>query len=201
MTSPTQLRSLEGQQYLVLRPTGTVASEFRLLQHDVLAGLDASVTFPHTEHITLRGFAEPHRREELASLIRTWASRQDPIVATADAVDTFPSPWQIVILRLARTASLVAAYATLTDLLVETDFRRLDELDLEDWTFHLSLVYGRALDGASWGELVGAARRPLPQLPTETISEAEFVWYQNGVEHAEIIPLGTGLGAGGADQW
>ncbi|MFJ2550977.1 2'-5' RNA ligase family protein [Microbacterium sp. NPDC087591] len=190
MASPAQLASLEGQQYLVLRPTDAVAAEYQALQRDTLAALDTSVTFPHTGHITLRGFAESARREELVAAIRTWAARQHPITVTADAVDTFPAPWQIVILRLARTDSLVAAYAALTDLLVETDFRRLGELDLEDWTFHLSVVYGKTLDAKAWDELDRAARHPLPAPPTEIIAEAELVWYQDGIEHAEVIPLG-----------
>lgn len=191
MISPAPLASLEGQQYLVLRPTDAVAAEYQDVQRDALASLKTSVTFPHTEHITLRGFAEPERREELTALIRTWAARQHPITVTADAVDTFPAPWQIVILRLARTAALVSAYSTLTDLLADTDFRRLGELDLEDWTFHLSVVYGKTLDHEAWAELDRTARRPLAAQPTETITEAELVWYQDGIEHAEIIPLGA----------
>ncbi|GGM41402.1 2'-5' RNA ligase family protein [Microbacterium saperdae] len=190
MTSPAQLASLEGQQYLVLRPTGAVATEYRAIQRDTLASVEASLTFPHTEHVTLRGFAEPERREELTATIRTWAARQHPITVTAEAVDTFPAPWQIVILRLTRTRTLVSAYATLTDLLVDTDFRRLGELDLEDWTFHLSVVYGKTLATEAWAELDRAARRSLPALPTETVTEAELVWYQDGIEHAEVIPFG-----------
>lgn len=174
----------------MLRPTEAVAAEYQSLQRDTLAALDTSVTFPHTGHVTLRGFAESERREELVAAMRTWAARQHPITVTADAVDTFPAPWQIVILRLARTGSLVSAYAALTDLLVETDFRRLGELDLEDWTFHLSVVYGKTLDANAWDELDRAARRPLPAPPTEIITEAELVWYQDGIEHAEVIPLG-----------
>jgi hypothetical protein len=190
MASPAQLASLEGQQYLVLRPTGAVAAEYRALQRDTLAALDTSVPFPHTGHVTLRGFAESDRREELAAVIRTWAARQHPITVSADAVDTFADPWQIVILRLARTDTLVSAYAALTDLLAPTDFRRLGELALEDWTFHLSAVYGKTLDAKAWDELDRAVRRPLPALPTEIITEAELVWYQDGIEHAEVIPLG-----------
>ncbi|MEV4666311.1 2'-5' RNA ligase family protein [Microbacterium sp. LWO12-1.2] len=190
MASPAQLTSLEGQQYLVLRPTGAVAAEYQALQRETLAALDTSVTFPHTGHVTLRGFAESGRLEELTAVIRTWAERQHPITVSADAVDTFAGPWQIVILRLARTDTLVSAYAALTDLLVHTDFLRLGELDLEDWTFHLSVVYGKTLDANAWDELDRAARRPLPALPTEIITEAELVWYQDGIEHAEVIPLG-----------
>ncbi|GAB3600102.1 2'-5' RNA ligase family protein [Microbacterium tumbae] len=190
MNTPEQLASLEGQQYLVLRPAGAVAEAFRTVQDAAIAVAEGPLTWPHTEHITLRGFFEPERREELAALIRTWAAAQHPIDVVAEAVDAFPSPWQIVIVRLARTASLTAAYASLTRALEPTGFRRLDERPLEDWTFHLSAVYGRQLDAASWSRLEQASCRPLPDRPGETIAEAELVWYSDGAEHAESIPLG-----------
>lgn len=44
----------------------------------------------------------------------------------------------------------------------------------------------------AWAALADACRRDLPDLPAETIGEAEFVWYEGGVEHAEVIRLGVG---------
>lgn len=190
MNDPAQLASLEGQQYLVLRPTGAVAETYRQMQSAALDGLDAPVTHPHTEHITLRGFFEPERRAELTRLVRDWAAVQPPIEVIAEAVDAFPAPWQIVIVRLARTASLVSAYSSLTAALETTDLRRLGELSTDDWIFHLSVVYGKRLDPERWAELERATRRDLPQCPAETIDEAELVWYADGDEHAETIPLG-----------
>lgn len=188
MDTPAQLASLEGQQYLVLRPTGAVARMYAQVQDAALAHED--LPHPHTGHVTLRGFYEPERREELASLIRDWAAVQHPVELVADAVDVFPSPWQIVIARLARTASLVSAYASLTAVLEQTDVRRLGELSLEDWTFHLSVVYGKTLVPERWHALASATRRELPEAPAETVTEAELVWYEGGVEHAEVIPFG-----------
>ena len=190
MSTPAQLASLEGQQYLVLRPTGIVAETYRDVQAVALHGLEGTVTHPHTEHVTLRGFFEPERREALLVLIREWATIQHPIELIAEAVDTFASPWQIVIVRLARTRALVEAYASLTAMLEATDFRRLDERPLDDWTFHLSVVYGKHLDADAWAALERATLRELPAGVTETVSEAEFIWFENGTEHAEVIPLG-----------
>ncbi|WP_288872144.1 hypothetical protein [uncultured Microbacterium sp.] len=34
-----------------------------------------------------------------------------------------------------------------------------------------------------------AESRAFGSVPAEVISEAEFVWYQDGREHAEILPL------------
>lgn len=190
MDTPEQLAGLEGQQYVVLRPTAAVAETYRNVQDASLARLGAPTRRPHTGHVTLRGFAEPDRRDELAALIRTWAAQQTPIEVRAEATDEFSAPWQILIVRLARTASLVSAYSTLTTALDETDFRRLGELPLEDWTFHLSVIYGKTLDPAEWRRFAEAESRVFEPAVTETITEAELVWYDRGIEHAEVLPLG-----------
>lgn len=95
----------------------------------------------------------------------------------------------MLILRAARTASLVDAYSKLTALLRPTDLQRLDERSVEDWTFHLSLLYGRRLEAGIWEELSSRAVAELREQPREIIAEAELVWYEAGVEHAELIPL------------
>ncbi|MEV4736102.1 MULTISPECIES: 2'-5' RNA ligase family protein [unclassified Microbacterium] len=187
MDTPEQLASLDGQQYLVLRPTGAVAELYETEQDAALQR--SRIPHPHTGHVTLRGFYEPEGRDELRALIRGWAAQQAPIEIIVDAVDQFPTPWQIVILRLARSASLVSAYSTLTEALDRTDFRRLGELSLEDWTFHLSVAYGKTLPTAEWDDLARASVRDLADRPSEIISEAELVWYDGGVEHSEVIPL------------
>lgn len=190
MTDPSQLTSLEGQQYLVLRPTDEVSTAYRETQQQLLGTLPHPVKHPHTEHVTLRAFYEPERREEVAALVREWAAKQSPIDVVVEAVDTFPAPWQVVIMRLERTASVVNAYRTLTNALEQTDFRRLDELSIDDWIFHLSVVYGKTLTADAWTELERASRRDLPERPACRVAEAELVWYSGGTEHAEIIPLG-----------
>lgn len=189
MDTPDQLASLEGQQYLVLRPTAAVGTVYRDVQDAAVSRLGVPARRPHTGHVTLRGFYEPERREALTGLIRSWASQQAPIEVIAEAVDEFPVPWQILIVRLARSPSLVSAYSSLTAALDATDFRRIGELPLEDWTFHLSVLYGKTLDGAEWSRFARAESQPFESAPVESITEAELVWYQDGIEHAEVLPL------------
>lgn len=188
MKTPEQLESLEGQQYLVLRPASGVADRFVSEQNDALALV--RLPYPYTGHVTLRGFYEPTRREELTALVRSWASAQQSIEIIGEAVDAFPEPWQILILRLARTRSLVSAYATLTELLDATDFRRLGELPLDDWTFHMSIVYGKALSSEAWAAIESARVQEWGHPIQETVVEAELVSYSDGIEHTEVIPLG-----------
>ena len=188
MNTPKQLDSLEGQQYLVLRPTERLAERYAAEQSEALAL--SGLPHPFTGHVTLRGFYEPTRREELAALVRTWAAGQQPIDIIGEAVDAFPEPWQILIIRLARTRALVSAYASLTDLLDETDFHRLGELPLGDWTFHMSVVYGKTLSAEDWEGIASARVQEFERPIQETVFEAELVSYSAGAEHREILPLG-----------
>lgn len=188
MNTPEQLESLEGQQYLVLRPRAGVANSYAGEQDEALT--QAPLPHPHTGHVTLRAFYEPERRKELSALIRRWASARQPVEIIGEAVDAFPEPWQILILRLARTPSLLDAYASLTELLDATDMRRLGELPLDDWTFHMSIVYGKTLSAADWASIASARVREFEHPIAETVSEVELVSYVDGEEHSEIFPLG-----------
>lgn len=190
MTDPKQLRDLEGQQYIVLRPVGAVMREWDRVRDAAHDRLGDSVRYPGAAHVTLRGLYEPQRVDDVRRLVRQWAAAQHPIEIGTEAVDSFPAPWQIVIARLARTPSLLHAYASLTAALDRTDLRRIGELPLEDWTFHLSTVYAKALDAEDWAQLASDTHHDYTTPPAETVAEVEFVTYSDSTEHREVIALG-----------
>lgn len=64
MTDPALLNSLRGQQFVVLRPGGAVATFYDREQSDVLAQF-AGMPHPNAGHVTLRGFFEPKRVQSL----------------------------------------------------------------------------------------------------------------------------------------
>lgn len=189
MTDPVQLESLQGQQYVVLRPSESVAALYEREQSDVLARLPDGTPHPNTGHVTLRGFFEPERVHSLRGLIASWASSQSPVELSVDAIDGFPPPFQVLIARLERTSSLTDAYRRLTDVLDATDFRRIGELPLEEWIFHLSLAYARSLDEQSWAEQLAVTRRAVPSRPRELVSYVDFVWYDGDGEHIDSLPF------------
>lgn len=189
MTDPVQLESLQGQQYVVLRPSESVAALYESEQFDVLARLPDGTPHPNTGHVTLRGFFEPERVHSLRELIASWASSQSPVELSVDAIDGFPPPFQVLIARLERTSSLTDAYRRLTDVLDATDFRRIGELPLEEWIFHLSLAYARSLDERSWAEQLAVSRRAVPSRPRELVSYVDFVWYDGDGEHIDSLPF------------
>ncbi len=70
MTDPAALASLEGQQYVVLRPTAEVGAFYAAEQRTLLDRLPSALPHPNTGHVTLRGFAEPDRLAEATRLSR-----------------------------------------------------------------------------------------------------------------------------------
>lgn len=189
MTGADQLSSLEGQQYVVLRPSASVMAMYQRTQAKAQSTLPDVVTYPHTGHVTLRGFCEPDRVEHLKEVVHEWAADQSFIDLRLDAIDSFPAPFQIVIARLERTPSLVKAYAGLTAILDKTDFNRIGELSLDDWTFHMSIAYCSELPHRDWEGARSSLECELAERPADEASEVEFVWYQGGVEHHEVIAL------------
>ena len=191
MTDPALLDSLDGQQYLVLRPQGEIESFWDATRDSLRSSTPGPVGHPNTGHVTLRGFFEPHRVDALKEALGAWAESQPPIELSVDDVDGFPTPFQIIIARLERTPSIVAGYASLTSLLNSTDFHRIGELPLDEWVFHLSLIYAGALDETSWQTLHDRSRRAVEPRPKEVITTADFVWYANGIEHVEMLRFGA----------
>lgn len=188
-TEPMLLESLRGQQYVVLRPLAGVARFYEREQSDALARLPDGTPHPITGHVTLRGFFEPERVASLRDVVAAWAGSTPPIEVRIDAVDGFPPPFQILITRLARTDSLVEAYSRLTDSLDATDFRRIGELPLDDWVFHISLAYAGGLSEIEWSEALAAIARNVPSPPNEIVSCVDFVWYDETGEHIDSFPL------------
>lgn len=189
MTDSDQLGSLDGQQYIVVPPAAEVADFYDKVQSSARLSLPSVVTFSNTGHVTLRGFSEPRRVRELKQSVHEWALRQRPIDLRVAAIDGFPPPFKVVVARLARTATLIDSYSALTDHLDATDFRRVGELSLEDWIFHLSVAYCARIDDSEWDGVIDTYERDVHDHPEETVTAIEFVWYEHGVENSESIPL------------
>lgn len=101
MNTREQLDSLDGQQYLVLRPTSDVAECYAEEQTRALEL--SELPHPHTGHVTLRGFYEPTRRDDLAALVRSWASAQQPIEIIVNRSNSRTSCETTSVTRLSRT--------------------------------------------------------------------------------------------------
>lgn len=188
MTEPALLDSLRGQQYVVLRPRAEVADFYAREQSTVLTQVP-SLPHPNSGHVTLRGFFEPERVDALNARIRSWAAVTPAIELQVEAIDGFPPPFQVAIARLARKHSLVNAYASLTEVLDQSDFRRIGELPIDEWVFHLSVAYASELDGSDWDALLSGCQREIVPAPVELVASVDYVWYDDDGEHIESISL------------
>lgn len=92
MATPDQLASLEGQQYLVLRPTESVGAAYEHLQQSAVEIFGADIRRPHTGHVTLRAFFEPQRREEISEILRNWGGPSRPLSSERKLWTLFPHP-------------------------------------------------------------------------------------------------------------
>lgn len=183
------LESLRGQQYVVLRPSAAVAAFYAREQIEILRQLPASTPHPNVGHVTLRGLWEPDRVHRLRELIASWARSTPAVELRVEAVDGFPPPFSVLIARLRRTPSLLRAFSSLTEVLDATDFRRIGELSIDDWVFHLSLAYASSLGEQEWGAVLDAGRRTVSSLPHEVVSSVDLVWYDDEGEHSESFAL------------
>ncbi|MGN7860839.1 hypothetical protein ACTJI8_09665 [Microbacterium sp. 22303] len=84
---------------------------------------------------------------------------------------------------------MIDAYSSLTEVLDATDFRRVEELPLDGWVFHLSLASGGSLDDGRWTEQFEASRRAVPSRPRELVSYVGFVSYDGDGEHIDSLPF------------
>lgn len=189
MTDPHQLAALEGHQFLILRPVGRVADYCDGKRQELLHALPDALAHPNASHVTLRGFAEPSRIDELRRVAQAWAAARTAIELHVEALDVFPPPFKVLFARIRRSDALVDAYSSLTDLLETTDLRRLGELPLETWVFHVSLVYCEGLSDSEWEQHRELCSPEPISAVSEVVAEAELVWYRDGVEHREVIPF------------
>lgn len=79
---------------------------------------------------------------------------------------------------------------SLTEMLDATDFRRLGELSVDEWTFHMPVVYGKTLAREDWQAIEAARVREFQHSVSGVVSDVELVSYVGGREHREIIRLG-----------
>lgn len=190
MIDPSLLQSLEGQQYCVLRPRGEVEQYYDEVQSVLKNRLPASVTYPNVGHVTLRGFGDPEHVAELGSFLDAWAESVDPLEIRVEAIDSFPAPYKIVILRLAKTEELKRAYSLLSEELAKSTLMPIGEqFSVDDWTFHMSVAYCNTLSDEEWTDLVNELGGFASETPATVVSDAELVWYDGG-EHSRTVPLG-----------
>ena len=192
IADPAHLRVLAGQRYVVLRPSGPVEAAFDDVQRrtcERLRGLPAEYPNPH---LTLAG-VPGGPPEVIRERVEAWAPHVAPLTLEIERVDTFPDPWRIVIVRIARTRALAHALATLRTAAERPGLPQWPPgtiPDVESWIFHLSVAYCADLPLADWEAIAAWAGRLAVSRGRCVASDVEFVAFDDGPERLIArIPL------------
>ena len=188
---PEHIREVEGQRFVVFRPTGVVSDDYRELQDVVrrrLSGLP--VSFPARGHVTLAGFAAGAQLQTIQELVSAWTLGVSPLRIQVQRATSFPSPFQILYLEISKTPALVRALQSLRRMAAERALSLDSAIPVDEWVFHMSLAYCPKLDATEWdssARLVEAQPTLNPSCLQETVEIAAF---DDGKEYSGgVYPL------------
>jgi 2'-5' RNA ligase len=151
---PAHLNELAGWHFVVLRAPPSMSDEFRRIQQSFRERLDGQpVSYPARAHVTLAGFAPGASSAGVQDIVTQWARSVTPLRIGACKVATFPSPFQIVIVEVRKTATLERALSSLRAAAAEPVLGLDTAITAREWTFHLSVAYCR---GAARDFLAGS---------------------------------------------
>ncbi|MEA2521436.1 MAG: hypothetical protein QOI81_1082, partial [Actinomycetota bacterium] len=148
ITDPRRLTAAAGSSYLALRPAGDVAEEFIRIQRlskAELANDDAS--FPGV-HLSLKGFGTVVT-DPVYPALATWASRTSPFEVAIQGLTVFQDP-RVGLVHISSTPGLAAALKELRSIGAGLPTTESDGIPVDEWIFHLSVVYGERLDPGRW---------------------------------------------------
>jgi 2'-5' RNA ligase len=182
---PEHIKELDRQRFVVLRPAAVVSDCHRwvqdLLRHH-LSGL--SVSYPARAHVTLAGFAAGTSLEAVQDLVSAWALDVPPLRIEVEGATLFPPPFQIAVLKVVKTAALLAALQGLRQKAAQPGLTMSTVIPAEEWVFHMSLAYCAKLNATEWSE-VGRFMKAL-QVPNASCVQqtVEVVGFDGGAEYS-----------------
>ena len=175
----------EGERYIVLRPAGAVPASYE----DVRAAVRRQcrglpVSFPSEPHVTLAGFAKGTPLDAVRELAAEWAARTPALTIEVDGAGTFPTPFQIVVVRIRRTAELLDGLASLRELAQRRSLTQILTVPASDWVFHLTVAYCETLEVTAWANVASFVETLRPSPAKSTVGEAEVVAFDDGREYS-----------------
>jgi 2'-5' RNA ligase len=185
ITDPRLLAALEGQAYVVLRPSQDLSRLFHEVQSRFRAILaKTAVTYPAEAHVTVMGFPAGTSLTALHDLVAGWAHPVPPLELEVEGTSAFQAPYRIPILQIRRTPELGAALDSLFDLVKAARLPVFpDAPGPRDWMFHMSLAYCSSVDDSTWAAVNALAGSLAGVRGRCTVGEAELVSYHGGSEH------------------
>jgi 2'-5' RNA ligase len=184
ITDPGHLAELEGQRYVVLRPEDELRAAYEEIRGQFELALDREpVSYPNIGHVTLRGYPAGTNAEDIGRAVERWATRSPPLDLESEGLSIFGEPDRIVVLVIRKTPELADAYQRLLGESLSTGLPDWPgRISAEDWVFHMSVAYCRALNDEAWTRAVELARSLKPAAGLHRADQAELVAFDGGVE-------------------
>jgi 2'-5' RNA ligase len=182
---PDHIALLEGQRYVVLRPTGMVPHVYdsvRASMKGKLAGLP--VSYPAQPHVTLTGFPKGTSLQAVRELVAQWAPTTHGLRLETEKVTVFPAPFQIVIAQVRQTAELLQALSSLREAATERELGHLSTIAPADWIFHMSVVYCSMLTPSAWADVTQFVETVSAPSVECVVNEVEIVAFDSGQERS-----------------
>jgi 2'-5' RNA ligase len=180
ITDPRHLESATTSYYLVLRPSVAVASAYREVQDRIRRFPFADrLSFPEP-HLTLMGYGE-EEAGAVVDAVSKWAMKTPPLPIRLERTGSFPSVW-VVVVQARRDPLLVEAMTRIRETSDILSSSGDHQVPIENWVFHLSLVYGDWIEDSEWDELEKAVLS-WDVSPAECVVEqAELLCFDGGPE-------------------
>jgi 2'-5' RNA ligase len=182
---PNDIARLEGQRYVVLRPTGVVPDvhgHVRSLMKKQLANCE--VSYPAQAHVTLSGFPKGTHLESVRELVARWARSVAPLRLEVERASYFPTPFQIVIVQIRKTSELFEASASLRAWGKQRELGDSAAVPPADWIFHMSVAYCSSLSGSAWSAVTRFVETLAVPTAQCVVGVVEIVAFDNGQEYS-----------------
>ncbi|MGC8461783.1 MAG: 2'-5' RNA ligase family protein [Candidatus Dormibacteria bacterium] len=191
---PDLEKALDGRQFVMVVPIGTVSEIFATVQCRVSDFLPLTATYPVFPHITIGAYEDPARTGLLDRTVREWATHQPAIDVESMGIETFPEPFRVVYLRCRATETLAAAFTSLQARTKEVSCIPFGPLrSLKEHVFHMSLAYCDGTSPAEWEKIRKACRSLDVPHGKEVVGTVKFAVFSGGERTGTIALRGSPL--------
>ena len=185
---PEHIRAVEQQRFVVLRPGLLLREVHRHLQAQLRGRVpDLPISYPAQAHVTLAGFAAGTPLRAVQDVVDAWSRTTPPLQITVDGLACFPTPSQIVIIRIVKTPNLPTALSRLREAAGQAQLKIDTTISLQDWIFHMSVGYCQKLGGPAWDDVMRLVEELEVPDASCLVDDVEIVAFDDHLEYSGSV--------------
>ena len=183
--APEHIRAVDRERFVVLRPSLPIREVHRHLQANLRERVpDLPVSYPAQAHVTLAGFGAGTPLHAVQDVVESWSRRTPALRITGEGLACFPTPSQIVIIRVLKTPDLLTALSRLREAAGQAQLKIDTTISLRNWVFHMSVAYCEKLSGPSWNDLMRFAEELKVPHASCLVDDVEVVAFDDDREYS-----------------